>query len=85
MLTWELFIAPALRGGKRVVVTAHGNSLRALMKISERVVNDNIAPVEVANAIPIVVEPDHALEPVQKTSLGTTSVPASEIMATSTG
>lgn len=77
---WERFIAPALRGGKRVVVTAHGNSLRALMKIIEHIVNDDIALVEVANAIPIVYELDHALQVVKKTSLGTASVPPSEIL-----
>lgn len=77
---WEHSIVPVLRGGQRVVVIAHGNSLRALMKLVEHIADDNIALVEVANAIPVVYELDQAMEVVNRTSFGVATTPPSEIL-----
>lgn len=77
---WEHSIVPALHGGQRVVVTAHGNSLRALMKLIEHIANDDIALVEIANAVPIVYELDHALQVTKRICLGVAATPPSEIL-----
>lgn len=77
---WQGCIAPALRSEQRVLVTAHGNSMRALMKLIEHIADDEIALVEVPNAIPIVYQLDQALRVVGKTSYGTSASPPSEIL-----
>jgi 2,3-bisphosphoglycerate-dependent phosphoglycerate mutase len=74
---WEDGIAAALRAGQRVVVIAHGNSLRALMKLIEDIADDDITQVEVANAIPVLFELNQALKVVKKTSMGIASTPPS--------
>lgn len=77
---WTHSIVPALRAGQRVVVTAHGNSLRALMKLIEHIADDDVALVEVANAIPVVYELDQALRVVKRECLGVAATPSSEIL-----
>jgi 2,3-bisphosphoglycerate-dependent phosphoglycerate mutase len=78
---WLDSIAAALNAGQRVVVTAHGNSLRALIKLIEGIADDDISSLEVPNAVPIVFELDALLRVVSKTSL-TTNAPSapSEIL-----
>jgi len=63
-----------------VVVTAHGNSLRALLKLVEGIADDDIASLEVANAVPIVFELDAALQVVRKSALGGSTGTPSEIL-----
>lgn len=53
---WEAAIAPALRAGERVVVAAHGNSLRALVKHLSGISDDDIANLEIPTGQPIVYE-----------------------------
>lgn len=77
---WQHPIADALAGGKRVVVTAHGNSLRALLKLIEGIGDDDISRLEVPNAVPIVFALDTALKVVRKSSLGNSSGTPSEIL-----
>jgi 2,3-bisphosphoglycerate-dependent phosphoglycerate mutase len=77
---WERCIAPALRTNRRVIVTAHGNSIRALMKMIEHIADDEIAFLEVPNAIPLVYELDKALQVVKKSSFGNPVTPRSEIL-----
>ena len=79
-LVWEHAIADALRSDRRVVVTAHGNSLRALMKLVEHIEDSDIVHLEVANAVPIVFELDQKLEVVRRFCLGTAATPPSEIL-----
>jgi 2,3-bisphosphoglycerate-dependent phosphoglycerate mutase len=77
---WERGIADALRSQKRVVVTAHGNSLRALMKLIEHIEDSDIVHMEVANAVPIVFELDKELKVVRRFCLGTAATPPSGIL-----
>lgn len=63
-------IAPAIRAGKRVIIVAHGNTLRALIKYAERISDDDIAAVNVPTAIPLVYELQNDLKPVRNYYLG---------------
>jgi len=58
---WEARIAPALREGKRVLISAHGNSLRALVKHLSNIADDEIVSLEIPTGQPIVYELDAAL------------------------
>ena len=58
---WEGRIAPALRDGSRVLISAHGNSLRALVKHLSAIPNDEITGLEIPTGQPIVYELDDQL------------------------
>ncbi|MGY2734546.1 2,3-diphosphoglycerate-dependent phosphoglycerate mutase [Sphingomonas glacialis] len=58
---WEGRIAPALRDGQRVVISAHGNSLRALVKHLSGIPDDEITTLEIPTGQPIVYELDDSL------------------------
>jgi 2,3-bisphosphoglycerate-dependent phosphoglycerate mutase len=58
---WENRIAPDLKAGKRVVISAHGNSLRALVKHLSNIADDEITGLEIPTGQPIVYELDDAL------------------------
>ena len=53
---WESVIAPDLKAGKRVVISAHGNSLRALVKHLSNIPDDEITELEIPTGQPIVYE-----------------------------
>ena len=53
---WETRIAPALKAGERVLISAHGNSLRALVKHLSRIPDDEITALEIPTGQPIVYE-----------------------------
>ncbi|MDB5693415.1 MAG: hypothetical protein JWO81_2478 [Alphaproteobacteria bacterium] len=59
---WESRIAPALREGQRVLISAHGNSLRALVKHLSHIPDDEITGLEIPTGQPIVYQLDDALE-----------------------
>lgn len=59
---WEESISPAIRSGRRVLVTAHGNSLRALLKIVADISDDDIAQVNIPTGQPLVIELDENLK-----------------------
>ena len=63
---WEERIAPALRGGQRVLIAAHGNSLRALVKQLSAIPDAEITGLEIPTGQPIVYELDDALAPVDR-------------------
>jgi 2,3-bisphosphoglycerate-dependent phosphoglycerate mutase len=67
---WDAAIAPAVRAGKRVLVAAHGNSLRALVKHLDRISDEEIVKLNIPTAIPLVYELDDALKPVRHYYLG---------------
>jgi len=67
---WKESIAPAIRSGKRVVVVAHGNSIRALVKYLDGVSNDDIVGLNIPNGIPLVYELDQNLQPLRHGYLG---------------
>ena len=58
---WQARIAPALAGGERVLISAHGNSLRALVKHLSGIPDDEIAGLEIPTGQPIVYELDESL------------------------
>ncbi len=58
---WESDIAPALRQGERVIISAHGNSLRALVKHLSRISDADIASLEIPTGQPIVYDLDDEL------------------------
>ncbi len=62
---WHDAIAPALRDGKRVVVAAHGNSLRALIKYLDGIADDKIVELELPTGVPILYELGDDLRPVR--------------------
>jgi 2,3-bisphosphoglycerate-dependent phosphoglycerate mutase len=63
---WEARIAPELRAGKRVLISAHGNSLRALVKHLSHIPDAEIADLEIPTGQPIVYELDAALNGVER-------------------
>ncbi|MBN2001940.1 MAG: 2,3-diphosphoglycerate-dependent phosphoglycerate mutase [Anaerolineae bacterium] len=67
---WHAAIAPALRAGKKVIVAAHGNSLRALVKYLDNVSEDDIVSLNIPTGIPLVYELDEELRPVRHYYLG---------------
>ena len=67
---WNDTLAPAIRSGRRVLVSAHGNSMRALVKHLDRISDADIVGVNIPNGVPLVYELDASLEPVRSTYLG---------------
>jgi 2,3-bisphosphoglycerate-dependent phosphoglycerate mutase len=67
---WEGAIAPAVRAGKRVLVAAHGNSLRALVKHLDGISDDAIVKLNIPTGIPLVYELDERLKPLKHYYLG---------------
>ena len=67
---WEKVIAPTVRSGKRVLIAAHGNSLRALVKHLDGVSDDAIVKLNIPTAIPLVYELDDNLKPIKHYYLG---------------
>ncbi|WP_445191423.1 2,3-diphosphoglycerate-dependent phosphoglycerate mutase [Sphingomonas sp. Tas61C01] len=63
---WEERIAPALRDGQRVLISAHGNSLRALVKHLSKIPDDEITALEIPTGQPIVYDLDDALNAVDR-------------------
>jgi len=63
---WEERIAPELRKGRRVLISAHGNSLRALVKHLSGIPDDEITGLEIPTGQPIVYELDDALNAVDR-------------------
>ena len=67
---WKDSIAPAISRGRRVVVAAHGNSLRALIKYLDNVSDDDIVGLNIPTARPLVYELDAELRPIRHYYLG---------------
>ena len=67
---WHERIAPAIMGGKRVVVAAHGNSLRALVKYLDNISDADIVELNIPTGIPLVYELDAELRPIKHYYLG---------------
>lgn len=67
---WHDTLAPALHAGRRVLVAAHGNSMRALVKYLDGISDADIVGVNIPNGIPLVYELDAALRPLSRRYLG---------------
>ena len=67
---WHDSIAPAIRSGKRVLISAHGNSLRALVKYLDQMSDADIVGLNIPNGQPLVYELDADLKPIRHYYLG---------------
>src|SRR5699024_6018929 len=67
---WHDAIAPALKAGKTVLVTAHGNSLRALVKYLDAVSEDAITGLNIPTGIPLLYNLDDKLDVIDSGYLG---------------
>lgn len=67
---WHDVIAPDIRAGKRVLITAHGNSLRALVKYLDGVSDADIVELNIPTGVPLVYLLNEDLKPLQKYYLG---------------
>jgi 2,3-bisphosphoglycerate-dependent phosphoglycerate mutase len=80
---WNSAIAPAIRAGKRVLIAAHGNSLRALIKYLDDVSEQKILELNVPTGVPLVYELDGNLKPLRHYYLGDQAEVAKRIAAVS--
>jgi 2,3-bisphosphoglycerate-dependent phosphoglycerate mutase len=67
---WQEIIVPELKAGKNVLIAAHGNSLRALVKMLDQVSEDEITQFNIPTGIPLLYELDDDLSPLSREFLG---------------
>jgi 2,3-bisphosphoglycerate-dependent phosphoglycerate mutase len=67
---WNEEIAPAVRAGKQIIISAHGNSLRALIKHLDGISDSDIVNLNIPNGQPLVYELDADLKPIKRYYLG---------------
>jgi len=67
---WHETLAPAVKSGRRVIIAAHGNSLRALVKYLDKVPDEEIVSLNIPTGIPLVYELDGNLKPLKHYYLG---------------
>ena len=67
---WNQAIAPDIRAGKRVLIAAHGNSIRALVKYLDKVSDEDIVGLNIPTGVPLVYELDDTLKPIRHYYLG---------------
>jgi 2,3-bisphosphoglycerate-dependent phosphoglycerate mutase len=67
---WQDTIAPRIRNGERILIAAHGNSIRALIKYLDNVSEQDIVGLNIPNGIPLVYELDAELKPIRHYYLG---------------
>ncbi len=76
MPAWDEEIAPAIRAGKKILIAAHGNSLRALIKMLDGISDADIVGLNIPNGQPLVYELDADLKPIRHYYLGDPAAPA---------
>jgi len=67
---WHEVLAPTIKSGQRVIISAHGNSLRALVKYLDRISDDDIVKLNIPTGISLVYELDESLKPIKSYYLG---------------
>ena len=67
---WNARIAPELAAGRNVLVTAHGNSLRALVKMLDRMSDETIVELNIPTGVPLVYDLDESMQPLGSRYLG---------------
>ena len=67
---WHEVLAPVIKSGKRVIISAHGNSLRALVKYLDNISDEDIVKRNIPTGIPLVYELDNSLKPIKSYYLG---------------
>ena len=81
MPVWDDEIAPAIRAGKKILISAHGNSLRALIKMLDGISDDDIVGLNIPNGQPLVYELDADLKPIRHYYLGDQDAIAAAVAA----
>jgi 2,3-bisphosphoglycerate-dependent phosphoglycerate mutase len=67
---WESTLTPVITSGKRVIIAAHGNSIRALVKYLDNISDTEITELNIPTGLPLVYELDEDLEPIKSYYLG---------------
>lgn len=67
---WKGIIVPEIQAGKKIIIAAHGNSLRALVKHLDDMTNDEIMELNIPTGIPLVYELDREMRPISHSYLG---------------
>ena len=67
---WHETIVPAIQSGKKVIIAAHGNSLRALVKYLDDISDQEIVGLNIPTGVPLVYELDEQLKPLRHYYLG---------------
>ena len=78
---WTQEIAPQVRAGKRVLIAAHGNSLRALVKYLDDISDQEIVGLNIPTGVPLVYELDRGLRPIRHYYLGDAAAIAAKVQA----
>ncbi len=78
---WTESMAPAIKAGKHIVVAAHGNSIRALIKYLDNISDEDIVNLNIPNGIPLVYELDANLKPIKHYYLGDAEAAAKAVAA----
>jgi 2,3-bisphosphoglycerate-dependent phosphoglycerate mutase len=81
MPVWDDEIAPAIRAGKKILISAHGNSLRALIKMLDGISDEDIVGLNIPNGQPLVYELDADLKPIRHYYLGDQDAIAAAVAA----
>ncbi len=81
MPAWDTAIAPAIRAGKQILISAHGNSLRALIKMLDGISDEAIVNLNIPNGQPLVYELDANLKPIKNYYLGDSAAIAAALQA----
>ncbi|MDR3279531.1 MAG: 2,3-diphosphoglycerate-dependent phosphoglycerate mutase [Synergistaceae bacterium] len=67
---WKNIIAPEIKSGKKIIIAAHGNSLRALVKYLDNVSDSDIIELNIPTGVPLVYDLDADLKPISRAYLG---------------
>jgi 2,3-bisphosphoglycerate-dependent phosphoglycerate mutase len=78
---WEGVVAPQVRDGRRVLIAAHGNSIRALVKMLDGVSDEKIVGLNIPTAVPLVYELDAQLRPLRHYYLGDSAAIEAKVAA----
>ncbi|MGC1548216.1 MAG: 2,3-diphosphoglycerate-dependent phosphoglycerate mutase [Rhodanobacter sp.] len=78
---WNEVLAPAIKAGQRVLLVAHGNSIRALVKYLDNISDDAIVELNIPNGVPLVYEFDADLKPLRHAYLGDADAIAAKMAA----
>ena len=60
---WHDVVVPVIRSGKRIIISAHGNSIRALVKYLDGISDEDIVGLNIPTGIPLIYELDDTLKP----------------------
>ena len=78
---WESHIAPDIKAGKKLVIAAHGNSLRALVKYLDDMSEEDIIKLNIPTGVPLIYELDEQLKPIRHYYLGDQEALAAKMAA----